>query len=62
LGEAGLLVQRSRRGKCLRPNGIFGQIDAACVVSVYRHAVEAGGYDPLAEKKKAMRNSRQEAA
>jgi hypothetical protein len=62
LGEAGLLVQRSRAASACGSDGIFDQIDAACVVSVYRHAVEAGGYDPLAEKKKAMRNSRKEAA
>jgi hypothetical protein len=44
------------------PNGAFDQIDAACVVSVYYHAVAACDYDPLAEKRKVMRNSRKEAA
>jgi hypothetical protein len=43
------------------PVGDYDEIDAACVMSVYRHAVEACGYDPLAEKK-AMHNSRKEAA
>jgi hypothetical protein len=43
------------------PDGGYDEIDAACVVSVYRHVVEACGYDPLAEKK-AMRKSRKAAA
>jgi hypothetical protein len=40
------------------PDGNFDEIDAACVESVYLHAVGACGYDPMAEKRKAMSNFR----
>ena len=38
--------------------GDFDEIDAACVLSVYQRAVEACGYDPVAEMKKASERGR----